>query len=438
VVVVIVVLVFTQPSEEEKAAAVRQEFGEALKNRDFEGMAEAANEFSRLRGRTLTPVQVFEEIFPIGSTEAYPLKSLEISGNFVRRRLFYRDVASAVAPENAGNAEKTLAAFDWIVRNVWPPHTWTRPSGQNPDQIAFSGRGSDQEIGWVFSTILENLGINSMLISMKFRNQEEAWSLSAVNPEEDDGKWYLFAPDSGLPLVRDNGLSVATLGDFLAGNAAVPGLDSPELSNIEGAQFLLASEAQCFLHAASDLEKLLRENSLKLRCHRTLADLSQYSDSLYASASGSKGKIENASFLLWPYPFHIEDSAVTWGNTEQPDSAYGTYQKAKILCLTGKHADAVRLLSDSPVAGSTLTLAMAQLYSRDHKAALVTLKGYKGEGEDSDLASFIAGKAHLALGQTSEAAAAFKHISGPRVQLGKFLSERTLAGEETEFRLGGE
>ena len=73
----VIIYYFTRPSESEIAAALRAEFSEGLERNDYAKLAKAANEFSVLRGRTLEPAATFEEMFPIGSTAAYPLTSLE-------------------------------------------------------------------------------------------------------------------------------------------------------------------------------------------------------------------------------------------------------------------------------------------------------------------------------------------------------------------------
>ena len=198
-------------SEGERVAALRARFSAALEGGDFEQAAGAAYEFSRLRASTLGAAATLAEMYPIGSSALYPLRSLRLSGDFVERRLFYRAAAESIAADRGSDGAKLLAAFDWTVRNIWPLERSGGLSGLAPREIALAGSGGDREAGWVFCTVVENLGLRAVLLDLKTAGVREPLHLAAANCLQHGDGWYVFDPGAGLPLTSDGNLNVATL-----------------------------------------------------------------------------------------------------------------------------------------------------------------------------------------------------------------------------------
>lgn len=433
----IIIYFVTRPSETEMAAALRARFAEALSQEDHEKAASAANEFSRLRGRTLEPAATFEEMFPIGSTAAYPLTSLEISADFVRRRLFYSRIAASIARGKLSESDRVLAAFDWTVRNAWPVHTWSQPSGQNPEEIALTGTGSPEDLSWLFCTVLENLGQFAMLLNYKLKGIEEVISYVAVGVGETERKWYLFAPDRGLPLLKEDGRTVATIDDFYSENARIPGMEPVRMDDIEGIRIMLASEAQTFLPAAGDLEKLLKEKDYELVCYRTIADLQDHSDSLFKSLEKREKPSPDVGYVIWWHPFQLtaNGKALDHAGTTPLDDLFF---KARSLYLTGKLDEALKQLGSLPVEQCRLLLAAVKLTSGDSEGSLKALDGFTGKDYASDMAAFIAGEAYSTLDRPSDTAESFRKMRGPREALGTFLADKVEKQEKVQFILAGE
>lgn len=418
------------PSESERAADARRRFAASLTRGDYEDTAAAVNEFSRIRGNTPQASLILERIFPIGSTRAYPMESLSISGGFVRRCTFYSEVASAVTRNGATEGEKILALFDWTVTNAWPAHARTTPSGQSPYDIALAGTGAPVEICWLFVTMLENTGVEAVLLKLKLKEEEAPWWLCLVECGE---RWCLFAPDKGLPLVRPDGMHVADLRNLLNSEAHVPAGVLVDPKSVELVEILFASEAETFLPAAGDLEKLLAENGYSARCHKTVDIFGSYTKSIFDSARGSKEKVRVESPSLWSYPFHLEGGT---GGLPGPEDVYF---KTRALQLTGRNAEALKTLDRKTSGGRyPLVAAAALLGTGANEKALKALDGFEAKDHKSDTAAFIEGTTLMALGRASEAKEAFKRISGPRSALGTFLSGKAKDGARPRFKVDAE
>lgn len=405
--------------EAREAAGARARFEAALDARDFERAAGAVNLLARLSGRRKPLVQSIRELYPIGATSAYPLDSLDISGEFVRRRMFYWRVASAIAAGKASEEDRILGAFDWVVRNAWPLHASSTLSGRTPYEVALSGSAVVGETGWLLCTILENLGIPAVFFDIQFENEPRLLPLVAAG----SGRWYLFAPDAGLALAVKDTSRVATVDDLLEGRAALPGEEPLQVAPSGGIIMILPAEAQAYLHGAAVLEDMLKRDHL--RCHRKAGDLEVFA-SLASAAAGT----ENARFHIWRYPFLVETGLETsirsLIETNERKSDEDTYLKARTLQLTGRYAEALALLGGQPAREFALILAEARLGAGDSEGALKVLEGTSFKGSRADRTAYVAGSALAALGRNSDAAQAFRRITGPRAALGAFLAEKAL------------
>jgi tetratricopeptide (TPR) repeat protein len=418
--------------EARAAAQLRGRMSEALAERDFDAAAEAANAFSRLRGTTFSRRNTLDDLFPIGIPDLYPLDSAGITGGFVRDRLFYAQVAHSAA-SGSSRGQKILAVFDRLAGNIWPPETKRDLSGLSPREMALAGTGSAQETGWLFCLVLENLNIAAVLMDVELEGREEKLSLAAVKLGGLDGQWYMFAPGAGVPLVRGNSAAVATYRDLLEGKAGYPGGEPAGPRAVKRVTMLFAPEAQEFLPAAGDLEMLLGEKGLGVRCHRNLNEGQAYYSSILRSAGGADaGRTRSA---LWPYPFHLNAAISTRARIDAAAPAAGS-RRIRELLLAGQYEAAFEMLKASPQDCRPVLAAAILLERRDYEEALRALGSGVVEPADTNRAAFLEGQARLALGYIPEAIESFRRINGPRAFLASCMTEKGLSGEGLHFTIG--
>jgi hypothetical protein len=280
---------------------------------------------------------------------------------------------------------------------------------------------------------LENLNIAAVLVDVEFEGREDKLLLVAVNLGGLDGQWYMFAPGAGVPLVRRNSTAVATYRDLLEGKAVYPAGEPVGASAIRHVTILFSPEAQEYLPAADDLEMLLSENGIRMRCHRNLDEVSVY----YASILGSVGDADlgRTRFALWPYPFHLNAAVSVWSRITLAAPAASS-QGIRELLLTGRHKRAFEMLKAAPRNCSPVLAAAVLLEMGDYAGAHDVLSGAAVEPVDANRAAYVAGQAHIGLGRIPEAVESFRRITGPRSFLASTMTGKGVSGEGLHFTIG--
>ncbi len=416
----ILVLALVRGSEEARISAACEKFGAALGQEDFDGAAEAVNEVSRLSGHTVSVVSAFRELYPIGSTQAYPLKTLDLSPSYVRRVVFYARLAESIREKGSSDSDTIVRAFNQAVRGIWPPHSMRQLSGRNPRQLALAGVGSPVEIGWFFCTVCQTMDLPALIFNFWLKDAEESWPLAAVMSGKE---WYLFAPGEGLPLVKKGTSHVASVQNLLDGESRIPGGEVVDIETFRAVTLIFASEAESFLPAASILQELLRDEGIAVRCCWSVFDYSGCIASIRGSVKSEVEFEQNVS-TIWPYPFHIEEAAMIFrearGHVGSRLVENDTYVRAREFELTGRHIEALAAAGDGQGAAFTLLRARAHLGAGEFEKAVGDMEGVSLAGPAADEAAFIKGCALEALGRTHEAAESYRQVSGPRAALGSY------------------
>jgi len=439
VLILAVVFLLLRPSEAERLAELRKVFSESFSNKDYEMAAKATNDYSRVMAHTLDPSLTLNEIFPIGGTIAYPLQSIDITGDFIERRLFYYDIASSITKDATSMEQKILAIFNWIVETVWPSRSWNTKTGLTPREIAIAGVSSSEEIVWLFCILLESLNMNGVLFNIDFKNNEESLELAAVehvaeSSDDSNARWFLFHPVAGVPLLVEDTQNVATIKDLLNSKARLPGCDIIKADMIKSVKIHLVSEAECFLPAAGDLEELLPEQDIYLTCHhKSRHRLNTLGDSIVSHAKGSETKIEDYSFSIWSYPFHLAE------NRSETDKSFTFLEKnfsqaRKSLILNQSETTLTAIAKDKEINGHLL-VAIALLELKRYDKVIETLRQFEGKDYEADIAAYVSGHALLGLNRNGEAAKRFGEIKGKRSIMGQYYAGKTELGEKPVFFL---
>jgi tetratricopeptide (TPR) repeat protein len=415
----------------EAATSARRQFAEALGRGDFKGAAASAGRYSELRGSILEPALAFEEIYPIGGTPAYPLASLRVSAGFIERKLFFEQVASYLRAGGRNRGELVLAAFDWLLRNVWPVGGQGEPSMRNPRQIAVSGLATCEEMNWLFCVLLEGMGLDAVVFLVNMKDEVEQLPLIAVNCGGPDAGWYLCSPEKGLPLVAEDGTTVASVDDFVDGRAGIPGFQAVDVGKVASVTVLFVSEAEAFLPAAKDLESLFARSGHVIRCFRTMGDFDADGASIMNSFPGTGIRV---NLVLWPYPFHVAVCEPAVSRTDG-GAGEGIYPRARILQLTGKCEEALRMIEANPGHWDTYLVDSARCGAGDYEGVVRSATAGENMGAERDRMLLLEGDSLRAQGRSSKAAEVFGAMSGPRAALGRLLAENAAKQQVLTFRI---
>ena len=373
--------------------------------------------------------------------EQYPGRSAGLDGSFLARQDFYWRVAGRVVGSATDPLERANRLFEYTVLQVAPhcgPHS--KPQPATPNVILLRGYGLCDRAAWVFTTLLEAVGIPGVVIYLLEPDRDV--SPHTIAGALINGELYLYDPFVGVPLDESGGLvKPLTWSEVHRDRSAIDRLGSEEASYVaqsrhfERVIFYLPYEPAAFLPETAALQRALDSKALGVRVYANpMVSIDRIAQSVYGRSAtirrGLMWQVEGSrtGVAIWHYPAAVVSKAD--GRFTNVDGAIyprlANYEHARRLHLLGELKSAEdlydRVLADKGVAEPVRQDAeyfrlLVRYESTGHvdPQAVRSFQARHAEGKWLSPIALWAAEGLLKDGKPGEAQEFFNSVIGPRL-----------------------